>query len=126
MTIGLIMTWFLVFGMMLRAVALKQILWPQKQEDRDEGGWGRDEVVRKGEVRSGLQSRQTSDTTLNVRGPQLVVTAACEGPSQGVRLDPQQVIRALVKPENVDSIDSTLLRDEHDGGLFMRSGKGEV
>lgn len=25
--------------MMFRAVILKQILWPQKQEDRDEGGW---------------------------------------------------------------------------------------
>lgn len=24
---------------MFRAVILKQILWPQKQEDRDEGGW---------------------------------------------------------------------------------------
>ncbi|KAI9820225.1 MAG: hypothetical protein M1827_005847 [Pycnora praestabilis] len=35
LTIG----WFLVFGMMVRAVILKQILWPQKGEDRDEGGW---------------------------------------------------------------------------------------
>lgn len=25
--------------MMIRAVILKDILWPQKQEDRDEGGW---------------------------------------------------------------------------------------
>jgi hypothetical protein len=24
---------------MIRAVVLKQILWPQKQEDRNEGGW---------------------------------------------------------------------------------------
>lgn len=24
---------------MLRAVYLKQILWPQRQEDRNEGGW---------------------------------------------------------------------------------------
>lgn len=39
MTIGLILTWFFVFGMMVRAVLLKQILWPQKQEDRTEGGW---------------------------------------------------------------------------------------
>jgi predicted RNA polymerase sigma factor len=25
--------------MMIRAVVLKQILWPQRQEDRNEGGW---------------------------------------------------------------------------------------
>ncbi|KAF2178862.1 hypothetical protein K469DRAFT_717834 [Zopfia rhizophila CBS 207.26] len=39
MTIMLIVTWFFVFGMMIRAVVLRQILWPQKQEDRTEGGW---------------------------------------------------------------------------------------
>lgn len=31
--------WFFVVIMMFRAVAQKHILWPQKQEDRDEGGW---------------------------------------------------------------------------------------
>ncbi|CAD0049814.1 unnamed protein product [Aureobasidium pullulans] len=35
--------WFFVFGMMIRAVILKDILWPQKQEDRDEGGWKTEE-----------------------------------------------------------------------------------
>jgi len=30
---------------MLRAIVLKQILWPQKQEDRDEGGWKSDSKV---------------------------------------------------------------------------------
>ncbi|KAI9836019.1 MAG: hypothetical protein M1838_005142 [Thelocarpon superellum] len=35
----LIGVWMLVFGMMVRAVYLKQILWPQKGEDRDEGGF---------------------------------------------------------------------------------------
>lgn len=39
MTVCLILMWFFVFFMMIRAVILKQILWPQKQEDRDEGGW---------------------------------------------------------------------------------------
>lgn len=39
MTCLLICVWMFVFGMMIRAVACKQILWPQKQEDRDEGGW---------------------------------------------------------------------------------------
>ena len=35
----LIVTWFLVVAMMIRAIILKQILWPQKGEDRDEGGF---------------------------------------------------------------------------------------
>lgn len=35
----LVMTWVFVFVMMIRAVLLKEILWPQKQEDRDEGAW---------------------------------------------------------------------------------------
>jgi len=39
MTVLLILTWFFVFGMMVRAVHMRQILWPQKQEDRTEGGW---------------------------------------------------------------------------------------
>jgi len=39
MAVALVATWVVVFGMMVRAVWLRQILWPQKQEDRDEGGW---------------------------------------------------------------------------------------
>ncbi|THW06107.1 putative C4-dicarboxylate/malic acid transporter [Aureobasidium pullulans] len=39
----LVAGWFFVFGMMIRAVILKDILWPQKQEDRDEGGWKTEE-----------------------------------------------------------------------------------
>lgn len=39
MTIGIVLTWLFVFGMMIRAVKIKQILWPQKQEDRTEGGF---------------------------------------------------------------------------------------
>ncbi|KAF2712676.1 hypothetical protein K504DRAFT_372809 [Pleomassaria siparia CBS 279.74] len=39
MTVLLIVVWVMVVGMMIRAVVLKQILWPQKQEDRTEGGW---------------------------------------------------------------------------------------
>lgn len=35
----LLIVWAFVFGMMIRAVRLKQILWPQKQEDKDEGRW---------------------------------------------------------------------------------------
>ena len=39
MTPLLIATWFFVVGMMIRAIILKQILWPQKGEDKDEGGF---------------------------------------------------------------------------------------
>ena len=43
--IGCVMTalltalWVFVFGAMIRAILKKQVLWPQKQEDRDEGGF---------------------------------------------------------------------------------------
>jgi hypothetical protein len=39
MTCVLICIWLTVFVCMIRAVLVKDILWPQKQEDRDEGGW---------------------------------------------------------------------------------------
>jgi hypothetical protein len=39
MSILVVITWITVFIMMIRAVICKDILWPQKQEDRDEGGW---------------------------------------------------------------------------------------
>ncbi|SLM35796.1 c4-dicarboxylate transporter malic acid transport [Lasallia pustulata] len=39
LTVILIMVWIIVFIMMIRAIVLKQILWPQKGEDKDEGGW---------------------------------------------------------------------------------------
>jgi len=39
MTIALIMMWVFVITMNVRAVIIKQILWPEKQEDRTEGGW---------------------------------------------------------------------------------------
>ena len=36
MTVLLIFVWLFVFTMMIRAVVLKQILWPQKGEEKDE------------------------------------------------------------------------------------------
>jgi C4-dicarboxylate transporter/malic acid transport protein len=39
MTIALICMWFFVVYMNIRAVVIRQILWPEKQEDRTEGGW---------------------------------------------------------------------------------------
>lgn len=39
MTCLLILVWFFVVFMMVRALYLHQILWPQKGEDKDEGGF---------------------------------------------------------------------------------------
>lgn len=39
MTCLVIVVWFAVFILMVRAVIEKDILWPQRQEDRAEGGW---------------------------------------------------------------------------------------
>lgn len=39
MTVGLVAMWVFVVGMNVRAVVIGQVLWPEKQEDRTEGGW---------------------------------------------------------------------------------------
>ena len=39
MTVALVGMWAFVVGMNVRAVLVRQILWPEKQEDRTEGGW---------------------------------------------------------------------------------------
>jgi tellurite resistance protein TehA-like permease len=44
MTCLLILTWLFVVFMMFRAIYLHQILWPQKGEDRNEGGFVADDV----------------------------------------------------------------------------------
>ncbi|CAO2647958.1 Nn.00g088800.m01.CDS01 [Neocucurbitaria sp. VM-36] len=39
MTVALVMMWLFVVVMTVRAIMIRQILWPEKQEDRTEGGW---------------------------------------------------------------------------------------
>lgn len=39
MTVALISVWIFIVFMMVRAIRLKQILWPQKGEDKNEGGF---------------------------------------------------------------------------------------
>jgi len=39
MTCLLVCAWAAIFSLMIHAVVKKDILWPQKQEDREEGGW---------------------------------------------------------------------------------------
>lgn len=73
MTVGLVMVWFFVFAMMIRAVTLKQILWPQKQEDRTEGGWKEQTAEeqrrrnRDAEAEDGLSRIQSLRNTVNRR-----------------------------------------------------------
>ena len=47
MTCILIVVWFFVMIMMVRAIIKGRILWPDKQEDRDEGGFKGPENRRK-------------------------------------------------------------------------------
>lgn len=61
MTCLLICIWLTVFVCMIRAVVVKDILWPQKQEDRDEGGWkgrGGDEPPREQTNGDGQQGEE--------------------------------------------------------------------
>lgn len=44
MAILLVLMWFFVCYMMVRAIVLRQILWPQKGEDKDEGGFAVNQV----------------------------------------------------------------------------------
>lgn len=60
MTILVLIAWFLVFGMMLRAIAHKQILWPQKGEDKDEGGFKAPEKSERRNTLSKMLSNATS------------------------------------------------------------------
>ena len=48
MTCILVAAWIVVFCMMIRAINRKDILWPQKQEDRDEGGFSFAELKERG------------------------------------------------------------------------------
>ena len=63
MTVILVVAWCLIFGMMLQAIAQKQILWPQKGEDKDEGGF---EAPEKSERKHTL-SKMTSNALASMK-----------------------------------------------------------
>jgi hypothetical protein len=44
MVIPLVLMWLFVVYMMIRAIILRHILWPQKGEDKDEGGFKFNEI----------------------------------------------------------------------------------
>lgn len=44
MVIPLVLMWLFVVYMMIRAIILRHILWPQKGEDKDEGGFEINEI----------------------------------------------------------------------------------
>lgn len=128
MTVGLILTWVFVSVMMIRAVVLKQILWPQKQEDRDEGGWGRDEAVRKGEIRSVWNSRQSSETRLGShtvpteKKSDTLASPLSEGQGHGYLVDatPMAESREALSAEKVDVEAALMLRANTNDGMFMK------
>lgn len=105
MTVALVILWFYVFGMMIRAVIMKQILWPQKQEDRDEGGWGKDEDRRTGEPKSYMPSRHASDAALSSMGgrlPRLTADDPEDGFQQRAAPDCEQIMPAIKKVDLSD------------------------
>ncbi|KAF2444739.1 hypothetical protein P171DRAFT_360266 [Karstenula rhodostoma CBS 690.94] len=81
LTILVIVTWLLVFGMMFRALKLHQILWPQKQEDRTEGGWKQQsaEEQRRRRYEGGLDGSEEG----RVRGWSMVRTLSKRGRPEG-------------------------------------------
>ena len=52
----LVVAWMFVFGMMIRAIRMKHILWPQKGEDRDEGGFRVVDIRRRAQSDSHLST----------------------------------------------------------------------
>ncbi|KAF2760933.1 hypothetical protein EJ05DRAFT_508162 [Pseudovirgaria hyperparasitica] len=98
MTGLLVVAWTAVFAAMLRAVYLRQILWPQRQEDRDEGGWvkkdddgedgdeGDEEVVVEGEggegAKEGVRKVRTRRPSMLGRARERVLRGA-EGGAGG-------------------------------------------
>ncbi|KAL5372423.1 hypothetical protein DPSP01_013530 [Paraphaeosphaeria sporulosa] len=81
LTIMVIVTWLLVFGMMFRAVKIHQILWPQKQEDRTEGGWKQQsaEEQRRRRYEGGLDGTEEGRS----RGWSMVRTLSKRGRPEG-------------------------------------------
>ncbi|EKG20145.1 C4-dicarboxylate transporter/malic acid transport protein [Macrophomina phaseolina MS6] len=71
LTVGLIPLWFFVVYMQIRALLTRQIMWPQKQEDRDEGGF--------------KETPQHGQTRNERRRERVVIELDNEGPYQGGR-----------------------------------------
>lgn len=66
MTGLLIILWFFVVTMMIRAVMLKHILWPEKGEDREEGGFMRPRTAQKGvEGQDDVEAQAASGSSRN-------------------------------------------------------------
>jgi tellurite resistance protein TehA-like permease len=65
MTVILILVWFLVVGCMIRAIITKQVLWPEKGEDKSEGGFKArpDDSSGSSTMRSKKDAHSTSDGT---------------------------------------------------------------
>ena len=81
----LVVAWATVFSIMIRAVVMKDILWPQKQEDREEGGW----KAHQDEKRV-CDTRLCDDSPTGDNGLQQMSTVASGG-ARGIREpDPEE------------------------------------
>jgi len=67
MTGLLIVLWLFVVTMMIRAIMLKHILWPEKGEDREEGGFMRPRTAQKGaESQNDVEAQAAGGSSSNV------------------------------------------------------------
>ncbi|GAM84080.1 hypothetical protein ANO11243_020720 [Dothideomycetidae sp. 11243] len=76
----IVLTWIFVFGMMIRAVHHKQILWPNKQEDRDEGGW----ILAREDESGSLMFRTELESVMNLPVASQAPSVAMDGGSASV------------------------------------------
>ncbi|KAK8192531.1 hypothetical protein M8818_007701 [Zalaria obscura] len=117
MTCLLILTWFFVFYNMIRAVVQKEILWPQKQEDRDEGGW-------KTEVREAMEGQRRDAQRNAQQGEPGQIDVEPESPEIVPRLprsrsDPPGVSTTIAYPKLPSPSNSAMLMS---GARFIATG----
>lgn len=65
MTGLLVVLWFFVVTMMIRAIILKHILWPEKGEDREEGGFMRPRTAEKEKRQDDVEAQAAASSTNN-------------------------------------------------------------
>ena len=104
----IVVAWLTIFSMMIRAVVVKDILWPQKQEDRAEGGWEKhpeekqacdphedcegDQQTRSSEGQQSQAtavSERTAVSSLRFNGPRGLKMPAYDGPLDRWRKEAQ-------------------------------------
>ena len=101
MTILLLIVWLSVFVMMIRAVIHKDILWPQKQEDREEGGWTKNESERV--VCGNVRRCATHPLAPGALSNELATSGADVGLRQDASLARTAGARTMETPDSIDA-----------------------